>query len=1193
MMTEVKTTAGGGADLLMECEEEELERLDGDLQSSVSVMEVEEERDPVPVRIIPIPVQPLTSSSFPTATSTVKSVGSPLGFTINGRPVPLLPGGGGAELRLCSHPEGSASGFTTVQIPVTLTVHSPVGTRYINTVASLTAAVSSSTALTPPLAAPAPLPKPDHIPIITGVVSGEAAQKVLNDHNVNFKSSPLTPLKTTSFALASPQKTKSRQTSPHKPLRKGALESVSPPNCLVCTSQYKLITELRGFMCLCSPDIALSLRNLKKPTKKHSRRSRDKNKSPKTCRDPQSSSKVSKSRPGHSAAKVITPPRKMRRYSDDFQSDEFSSPISSSNTIGLTQQHQSGPPSDLPQGKLVILVEDFYYGCDPGRSAVKHRQRVGNNSGPYPCIHCSKTLSNNIKLMNHMQEHASMVSQHAGGIDSASSCPHCFRHFLSPIKLQCHLEAVHSKYESTVTCKICELAFDNEPAFLCHMRTTHKPGEMPYFCQVCDFRSSFYSDVWSHFKQAHADTRHLLCQFCLRVLRSYTCYQQHFARHLKKHVLSCDKCRLHFLYCKERTEHKALYHKTHITPPQLSGLKAGTKVTVRTYSAAGKSEREGGQKKTVAPCKVVDVVPPSPTEEAPKRKPVESLGSLLSRLSADSGSCPSQHCIECLSSIPDLKIHFPSLVHCSLCRFVTCCSTSYANHMINNHATCSKVSQFPTIFKSNPRLPQTIRCQSCTFSTCRGDTMAVHLTENTEHAFAVSSAGEWTVSGAETQNSGQNGAFVPIHLVPSGQTSTRLSVKSLPYPSPVSFTPAMTIKILGTQPQSGQPTLTPLTLSQLSVVLSSLCHGISQTSRQHQTSPATIRSWIAQQQRRLSDKKWFWRTDKMAEWVLNQREQQLSVDADVLLLIARQTLGESSQVERHSWIVDFMLRHDLGLQTGNGNRLRSIQDNSRLFTQTLCSQMQSQDVPPHGLGCMDELPIFINSDQFANQNPQAFKLLGSPGDRSVFDVILSALSDGSFLPPLLFFTGTSSLVPDGFPDNVLLEARQEGFTDEERLQIWIDKVWCMTSKNDHNSLLVMDVYRGHLSDKFRESLSSVKTDVAFIPSGCSCRLQPLDICVTQVLRDFLQARWTQLVSDGGLDGLGLDQLALTLACWLSEVSSTLNSQTHILHRSFGLACSLQPGEGHGEKARMIAALNKALTQPLETGGPVLVPTPGS
>ena len=68
------------------------------------------------------------------------------------------------------------------------------------------------------------------------------------------------------------------------------------------------------------------------------------------------------------------------------------------------------------------------------------------------------------------------------------------------------------------------------------------------------------------------------------------------------------------------------------------------------------------------------------------------------------------------------------------------------------------------------------------------------------------------------------------------------------------------------------------------------------------------------------------------------------------------------------------------------------------------------------------------------------------------------------------------------------------------------QVWCpyVTSQCNQESLLVMDVHRGHLSDKFRESLSSIKTDIAFIPSGCSCRLQPLDVCVTQVLRDFLQ-----------------------------------------------------------------------------------------
>lgn len=85
-----------------------------------------------------------------------------------------------------------------------------------------------------------------------GVVSGEAAQKVLSDHNVNFKSTaPLTGLKSSSQATplqtkpTASQKTKSRSNSsnsssrpatPHKLLRKGLtyLTLMFSPNCSDC-----------------------------------------------------------------------------------------------------------------------------------------------------------------------------------------------------------------------------------------------------------------------------------------------------------------------------------------------------------------------------------------------------------------------------------------------------------------------------------------------------------------------------------------------------------------------------------------------------------------------------------------------------------------------------------------------------------------------------------------------------------------------------------------------------------------------------------------------------------------------------------------------------------------------------------------------------------------------------------------------
>lgn len=89
---------------------------------------------------------------------------------------------------------------------------------------------------------------------------------------------------------------------------------------------------------------------------------------------------------------------------------------------------------------------------------------------------------------------------------------------------------------------------------------------------------------------------------------------------------------------------------------------------------------------------------------------------------------------------------------------------------------------------------------------------------------------------------------------------------------------------------------------------------------------------------------------------------------------------------------------------------------------------------------MDEFSVFMDWERFSQQNPAAFRLQGSSEETPVFDVVLSALSDGTFLPPLLFFPGTSSHVPEGFPDNVLVEARRDGFSERDHHQIWIQKV---------------------------------------------------------------------------------------------------------------------------------------------------------
>lgn len=89
---------------------------------------------------------------------------------------------------------------------------------------------------------------------------------------------------------------------------------------------------------------------------------------------------------------------------------------------------------------------------------------------------------------------------------------------------------------------------------------------------------------------------------------------------------------------------------------------------------------------------------------------------------------------------------------------------------------------------------------------------------------------------------------------------------------------------------------------------------------------------------------------------------------------------------------------------------------------------------------MDEFPIFIDMEHFVTQNPAALQLSHSSKDVPIFNIILSALSDGTFLPPVVLFKGTPLHIPEEFPDNVLLEILPDRVRDLDCQRIWINKV---------------------------------------------------------------------------------------------------------------------------------------------------------
>ncbi|XP_061855201.1 zinc finger protein 280D isoform X3 [Colius striatus] len=412
--------------------------------------------------------------------------------------------------------------------------------------------------------------------------------------------------------------------------------------------------------------------------------------------------------------------------------------------------------AESEKGKLIMLVNDFYYGKHEGDTQQVQQEQKTHTT--FKCFSCLKVLKNNIRFMNHMKHHLELEKQSSESWESHTTCQHCYRQFPTPFQLQCHIESTHTLYESSTICKICELSFETEQVLLQHMKDNHKPGEMPYVCQVCNYRSSAFSDVETHFRTVHENTKHLLCPFCLKVIKIGAPYMHHYMRHQKKGIYRCTKCRLQFLTCKEKMDHKTQHHRTFRKPKQLEGLPPGTKVTIRASigslqsgassvstsasvfqlspkakNTTTKNHNKSNTNKSKAKAKPATSKKQNAWTNSKKNKVTNrALHSLRYRLGT-------HKCIECYSAIKDFASHFPAYVHCSLCRYNTSCSKAYVNHMMSFHS--ARPSKRFWIYKKHSEELRgvTVVCLNCDFLTDVSglDSMATHLSESHTHTCQV------------------------------------------------------------------------------------------------------------------------------------------------------------------------------------------------------------------------------------------------------------------------------------------------------------------------------------------------------------------------------------------------------------------------------------------------------------------------
>jgi len=126
-------------------------------------------------------------------------------------------------------------------------------------------------------------------------------------------------------------------------------------------------------------------------------------------------------------------------------------------------------------------------------------------------------------------------------------------------------------------------------------------------------------------------------------------------------------------------------------------------------------------------------------------------------------------------------------------------------------------------------------------------------------------------------------------------------------------------------------------------------------------------------------------------------------------------------------------------------------------------------------------------------------------------VMLAATAVGRKLPPLLILKRKTLPKSEAFSKDVIVRAQGKGWMTEELMLEWLKIVWGRRPRAlNQPSMLVLDAFKGHLTDSVKNQLRKMKTELVIIPGGMASVLQPMDVSINRPFKRQVEAKISDL-----------------------------------------------------------------------------------
>lgn len=212
----------------------------------------------------------------------------------------------------------------------------------------------------------------------------------------------------------------------------------------------------------------------------------------------------------------------------------------------------------------------------------------------------------------------------------------------------------------------------------------------------------------------------------------------------------------------------------------------------------------------------------------------------------------------------------------------------------------------------------------------------------------------------------------------------------------------------------------------------------------------------------------------------------------------------------------------------------------------MLSEIANADQTPVWFDCPENCTVEL-------KGKKSVSVRTTGAERQRCTVMLCVTADGRKLPPYVILK-RKRIPNEAFPKGIVVRAQEKGWMDDELVLDWIKSVWqnrpgAMLAKR---SLLVLDSFRGHLTDRVKKQLGSICTDMAVIPGGLTGVLQPLDVSINRPFKVEFRRQYSEWIANGDHDETPTGRLKRApLATVLGWILTAWNSvSTDIVSRSF-------------------------------------------